>query len=273
MAHSSDRTLLASLGFADADKKDRRHTLACQYLCQPEVAMRLLGRIVPSALEPVPPQEPIITKSNAYPRHLDRFSWEAEFAAATIEEPIFKDRGYLVGFWDVSMSFRAKSLGWTQGKEVMEESWKYYDHDRYAWVRHDGPFDQAFDDAMPQQKRPLHIPAGDPWVPVRQRAHRSDIVSGYTFLPSVYKESLGLHIEVKARPVDPGDIARQVALYMSYSGSGETRAAVVATCYPMPAADKATLKDKRIHHVYLGDGFNEYCRQREADTAETDAGL
>jgi hypothetical protein len=30
--HSHDRTLVASLGFADPDKRDRRHDLACQYL-------------------------------------------------------------------------------------------------------------------------------------------------------------------------------------------------------------------------------------------------
>lgn len=36
--HSSDRTLLAKLGFADPDKKDARHDAACQYLAQPEVA-------------------------------------------------------------------------------------------------------------------------------------------------------------------------------------------------------------------------------------------
>lgn len=39
--HSHDRTLLASLGFNDPDKRNRLHDLACQYFCQKEVAGRL----------------------------------------------------------------------------------------------------------------------------------------------------------------------------------------------------------------------------------------
>jgi 5-methylcytosine-specific restriction endonuclease McrA len=41
--HSSDRTLLASLGFADADKRDPRHDWACQYLAQPDQVRQLVG--------------------------------------------------------------------------------------------------------------------------------------------------------------------------------------------------------------------------------------
>ena len=44
--HSYDRTLLAKLGFADPDKGDSRHDLACQYIGQPETVeklARLLG--------------------------------------------------------------------------------------------------------------------------------------------------------------------------------------------------------------------------------------
>lgn len=41
MTHTKDKTLLASLSFGDKDKKDRRHDLACQYLTQPEVALKI----------------------------------------------------------------------------------------------------------------------------------------------------------------------------------------------------------------------------------------
>jgi hypothetical protein len=37
MAHAHDRTLLASLGFNDVDKKDPLHDLGCQYLARPEI--------------------------------------------------------------------------------------------------------------------------------------------------------------------------------------------------------------------------------------------
>jgi len=36
--HSHKRTLLASLGFNDPDKKDSRHNLGCQYLAQTRAA-------------------------------------------------------------------------------------------------------------------------------------------------------------------------------------------------------------------------------------------
>lgn len=37
--HSHDRTMLASFGFADPDKKSSLHDKACRYLCQPEKAL------------------------------------------------------------------------------------------------------------------------------------------------------------------------------------------------------------------------------------------
>jgi hypothetical protein len=40
--HTHQQTLLARLGFADPDKADPLHDIACQYLCQPEIAARLL---------------------------------------------------------------------------------------------------------------------------------------------------------------------------------------------------------------------------------------
>ena len=44
MAYAHDRTLLASLGFADPDKKDPRHDLACQYMALSEVRQTLVER-------------------------------------------------------------------------------------------------------------------------------------------------------------------------------------------------------------------------------------
>lgn len=41
MAHAHDRTLLAKLGFADPDKKDARHDLACRYTALPESGLAI----------------------------------------------------------------------------------------------------------------------------------------------------------------------------------------------------------------------------------------
>lgn len=45
-----DRTLLASLGFADGDKRDGRHELACQYMARPEIAQAVILTTVGSYL-------------------------------------------------------------------------------------------------------------------------------------------------------------------------------------------------------------------------------
>lgn len=44
---SQDRTLLANLGFADPDKKDSLHDVACRYLCQPDVAQKMAELFAP----------------------------------------------------------------------------------------------------------------------------------------------------------------------------------------------------------------------------------
>jgi hypothetical protein len=43
--HSSDRTMLAKLGFADKDRKTPRHDLACLYLAQTETALELIDSL------------------------------------------------------------------------------------------------------------------------------------------------------------------------------------------------------------------------------------
>lgn len=48
--HSHDRTMLAKLGFADPDKKDPRHDLACLYLTQPGTC-RLLGDVIQKGMK------------------------------------------------------------------------------------------------------------------------------------------------------------------------------------------------------------------------------
>lgn len=46
MAHSFDKTYLASLGFADTDRKTPEHDKACQYLAQFHVANELIVKFV-----------------------------------------------------------------------------------------------------------------------------------------------------------------------------------------------------------------------------------
>lgn len=239
--HTHDRTLLASLGFADKDKRDRRHTLACQYLCQPEVAVRLWSRLYPTFGEAMvlpevvemgaPPSEYGSSPPFDHPASCD-VMWDGAHTSATTEVGIYRGNGFLVGFWDVVLGATAAGYGWAES--VLE-----YGRPRYT---------------------------GDHGPPLRRR-----------FTPAPRRLMFGtMRIEVKANYVDVADIARQIEVYQSGTIReihGERRPIVVATCYTMPPADRETLAAKNIHHVYLGDGFKAYCRSREAETVSEEGGL
>lgn len=69
--HSFDRTLLAKLGFADPDKGNSRHDLACQYLAQKDVVTSLVASITgkePSKLQRVRsfPESPLSKGEGQY---------------------------------------------------------------------------------------------------------------------------------------------------------------------------------------------------------------
>jgi hypothetical protein len=50
MTHSHDRTLLASLGFADPDKREPLHDLACEYLSQTPQSERIARLVEPGVV-------------------------------------------------------------------------------------------------------------------------------------------------------------------------------------------------------------------------------
>ena len=265
MAHTSDRTLLASLGFADPDKKDRRHTLACQYLCQPEVALRLIARVRPEMMNPLPEREVIYSRSLEV--HVgDQSPKYPTFGGAEVEVPILKDRGYLIGFWDVVVRVNTQTPAYERSGEYTTESWDY--HNGRLWVSRVGPRDNDFAESTwaCRAMRSFTVPGIDK----RPEPVRRDKPAGYVHKPTFYPSSCMIRIEVKAQPVDPADIARQLALYMQYSG-GSTH--VVATCYKMAPADRATLAAKGVQHIWLGDGFQAYCRERENEKADDEGGL
>src|SRR5690349_9879295 len=51
MAHSHERTLISGLGFADPDKKNRRHDYACQYLAQESLFPVIAKLFFPKSFE------------------------------------------------------------------------------------------------------------------------------------------------------------------------------------------------------------------------------
>lgn len=49
--HSHDRTQIAQYGFADPDKRNPRHDLACQYASKTEVSRRILASVFSGVIE------------------------------------------------------------------------------------------------------------------------------------------------------------------------------------------------------------------------------
>ena len=86
-----------------------------------------------------------------------------------------------------------------------------------------------------------------------------------------------LVVEVKINPCSTGDILRQIALYGEYVRGGMPHAGlsakdgmratfIVVTAFPLTQADVAMLAQSDVLHFRLGESFDEYCKQRSANS-------
>lgn len=297
MAHNHEQSLLARLGFADPDRKDSRHTLACQYLCQPEVARKVL-QVVGLDVEPkgapppirlnyervAPPDPPVLkdpefrvdtgtdddiyfaeTKDNAareYPLSgilTERLivkkwgtSWYKKIetndmptrvvkwsfvSSVAMEVALSRRGGFLIGFADVVIRYGA--------------AWWRDSHREFLAT------ERAYDVSYSKD---------------RARVVEIQDAAGADCIPERHEERNygSVLIEVKSRPVDVADILKQIAVYRDCY---MVNACVVATCYPVTATDKSTLKSAGIHHIYLGDGFRQYCTERANENPVEEDGI
>jgi len=253
MAHSSDRTLLAALGFADPDKRDRRHTLACQYLCRPEVIARLSSRMFPGRDSSAPILVPVTMEEECGetepPRwwQFDRWWDGPEVLSAVVEHAIVTPSKYLVGFWDVVVALcYTETTVRAQAEKITPRGaslgrWSVY--------------------ADPPRPGPASVGPVLPPTAYRRRV---------TFAPGRERYTETIAIEVKAGRVDVADVARQIELYSQHSRHSVI---VVATLWPMAPDDKATLSAKGIRHITLGAAFDEYCESREREQIVEEADL
>lgn len=277
--HTHERTLLASLGFADPDKKNPRHDLACQYLALPENHQRIARLLVSDA-----------PKSVTYKVHDEQewtFSGTRRYAISvgdpTIEWPISKGDGRYkttIGFVDVVLPF---SRTWADEGEAC------------GW-RKAGPVDHAVDlSDLPEKWRPYLAALTDSaWdarnvlVPVKSLA--PDLQAGHpdgevgiivrlrdgafvatvpTFQRHKFPRSdsgvseWSACVEVKIGRVGVGDVLRQVALYREHIDGHRTKW-ILATPFPFDADDLVTLRSASITHVRLGDKFEQWVAQRTA---------
>jgi len=225
--HSHDRTLLAKLGFADADKGDRRHDLACRYLATPEVARRLIASIYPDTPTVVDLHDGLVEREG---RKL--FSIE-DGPHHQLEAPVSKGEGQYkttIGFVDLLLRFSVVEV--------------FAGRRRWRFEQGCGPERWS---AYMSETRIKELPWSDWREESALREHR---------LPCL------LGVEVKIRPVGVGEILRQVNLYREYQ---PTTTWVAATAFPMTAADVASLREQKVRHALLGRGFEEFVRRTDAE--------
>lgn len=258
--HSHDKTLLASLGFADSDKKDNRHDLACQYLIDEDRAMALSTLFRDETCK-------------------DGVDWS--MIGAQTEFHLSKGEGKYqstIGFLDAVIHFEyyqhyeTDLMHSTYSKEAaimafqadltsaLRDTGVYFSGEinvRYkpecqnfsSYVRTSS---YAADDKVEQVMAVIE--------PLIER-HRSEIGSFAQTKKS--RAALDIVVEVKIHPLSVGALLRQIELYRSYyQGRGKT-VWVVATAFDMDAADVGLLKNQNITHVRLGAKFDEYVKTRE----------
>lgn len=229
--HSHDRTLLARLGFSDPDKKDPRHDLACQYLALPENQERFAEMF----LWPQVRRGTATWLAGASETTRARMSRYAKLRVQTeLERPVSKGDGKFkttVGFIDLWCQ-------WFIREERAHEARKTEDYYRHAETGE-----------VSENARVRFDPG---WV----TEHREV----WTATNAVSNHGMAAGVEVKVAPSSLGDVLRQVKLYREYLDGGGPGwpIFVLATTYPVSAADTAALRAERITHVRLGPKFDEW---------------
>ncbi len=271
--HAKDRTLLASLSFADPDKKNVRHDLACQYVAQPKVADKLVKMFVKQETTPfgqygagilVEPGEKAFLSDRRTWRFTQTSSAEiAKAQSAALEVPISKGDGQYrttIGFVDAHIPFTVVRL--TKEEHLLE--WR---------MLRDPP---AHGHVAPYNAALVGNQISDPAGPTP--SERVDSFLGDLF------------VEVKIAKESLGNMLRQINMYNEYRpflcgrvhstydnqcdnrrghGCMSRTVWVLVTDFPLSSADVETLTGAGIRHVTLGADFEAFIKDMESAPAST----
>lgn len=288
--HSHDRTLLAKLGFADQDKQDPRHDLACQYLTTLEVMERIVAFVTAPFIKSVDKTctTTVLTKDE-YNHWNDKYGtvfrgrkWTSVGGTGnpSLEHPLSKGDGQYkttIGFLDVVIPYKIRT-DWDgeNGKAVREEVWedslgKSYSNwneasEAMSKVRAEFPqFDRGINYHEWDDKCRTHPewPNSRIRYPVEWRVCRRHEY-----------DDRKLVVEVKITPLGLGDIIRQLKLYREFDFSVAGTYArtpidwVVATAFPLSDSEVSILRDReKIHHVRLGSSFEKWAEWQKRPSA------
>nr|BDD44595.1 hypothetical protein 2 [Flavobacteriaceae bacterium] len=221
MSHSFNSTLLSHLGFADPDKRESEHDLACQYLI--DNALSLYDALFPIDIDCNRP-----------------------FACRTC------DTSHIV----CGQVCRTTDIV-RANQEVLVTHGNYRYRRTIGFL--DAVICLSVGHFIEGCRCRLPLPPVDKGIELRQprdlaktdcrgRPHENGEWH-------IYSGQSSIAIEVKVRPVRIGDILRQLNLYRGYYLADHW---VVATCYSMSERDRAALQQQDILHVRLGERFQEW---------------
>jgi hypothetical protein len=224
VSHSSDKTLLARLGFADPDKGRSEHDRACQYLALPEQRAKVLDLVVGRLLAERDINERVYTALRT--GHIGRFA--LKHANSILEEPISKGSGAYqttIGFVDVVYEFMytRQFVGQENTERISREE--------------------------PERAGLLNIEVKIAKVSVGEVLRQVGLYKEYEnwLRHAKLARQLGIYNERDY-----------------YRKDGWRANWVLATAYDISEADRITLANAGIVPVRLGAGFQEFMRQCDA---------
>jgi len=166
MAHAYKKTLLAQLGFADADKQNPKHDLAVEYLALEHNAKRLIQSIHPGFdWEPL---RPIPNKPDWASLTIRRLS---DLRTPERERPLTKGEGQYrstVGFLDLLVRYSASKTIWEYVEGRPPRTVYDLDHDREP----SGPL------ALVVEVKAGHVPTGDLLRQMKLYREYADTIGG-----------------------------------------------------------------------------------------------
>jgi hypothetical protein len=238
--HSHDRTMIAKLGFADPDKREPLHELACQFLTQPDIAAAISKTYSPRDSQEESSQK--MEVKHLCPKYVIGFRpadyWVDvrrrvvyEYAGSRLTEALTEvaiNKGSdqyktTIGFVDVRLTFERDYL-FDRASEPTGTC-RYCDEDAST----------------------LLSATGWPTNPRERYSH-----GGIWHLCA----------EVKIQRTPISDCIRQIGLYRSYGGSrfsSEECIWMIVTPWPLTAHEMKCLTDQGIRHLRLGEKFETFC--------------
>jgi len=236
MGHAYKDTLLSKCGFADDDRADSNHDLACEYIS--ENFIDLLGAI--DAEKNIDQRECLFPTQyyngdicNAV--YCGKGVHLTTYSGIRQEYTITKGAGqykHLIGFADV----------------VAEITHRI--HIRGGVVRSNG-------------ENRLYLQNTQEFY---KSCKREDQFTGV-----VYKTEYILIIEVKATRTPVSDITRQLGLYNTFIADifNKPTAQMLVACYPLKETEKAQLLKNGIRPIQLGDKFEQWKAVRSSENRKT----